>query len=84
MILTKSDGVDVSAKYLLFDGTYFNKKSCLTLFFNAETKKPILYSYIEKESYHKVLPLLEKLKAEGVKPVSITIDGHKQIIKALL
>lgn len=76
--------IDSATKYLLFDGTYFNKKSCLALFINAVTKSTVLYEHIERESYYNVLPLLKKLKANGVNPVAITTDGHKQVLKAIL
>ena len=76
--------IDSTTKYLLFDGTYFDEKSCLALFLNAVTKKPVLYKHIERESYHNVFPLLKRLKAEGINPVAITTDGQKQVIKAIL
>jgi len=67
----------------MFDGTYFHKKGCLAIIMDAQKKKMIANSYIDKESYHSVLPLFKKLKQMGVNPKAITVDGHRYVIEAL-
>lgn len=71
-------------RYLLFDGTYFHKDGCLVNFVNVLTKKSIAYEYIDKESYYNILPMLIKLKSQGLNPKTITLDGHRKVIEAIL
>lgn len=67
----------------MFDGTYFHKNGCLALFINVKSGKPVLFAYIERESYENVLPLARQLRAKNVYPVAITTDGHTKVIDAL-
>jgi len=71
------------AKYLLFDGTYFHKNGCLAIIIDHETKTILSYSYIDKESYHNVYPMLIELKEKGLDPKAITMDGHRFVIQAI-
>ena len=46
--------------------------------------KNILSStYIDKESYHNVYPILRDLKEQGLDPKAITMDGHRFVIQAI-
>jgi transposase-like protein len=67
----------------LFDGTYFHKKGCLIVMMDTQAQKFIASKYVDKESYHSVLPLFKYLKQKGVYPKAITIDGHRYVIQAL-
>lgn len=72
-----------SAKYLIFDGTYFNKKNCLMVFMNNEDGKTISCCYLDKESYKNVLCLALDLKSKDTNPKTITLDGHPHVIRAI-
>ncbi len=72
-----------SAKYLIFDGTYFNKKNCLMVFMNNDDGQTIGCRYLDKENYKNALNLALELKAKGVEPKAITLDGHRAVIMAL-
>ncbi len=78
-----SHDVFLNAKYLLFDGTYFHKNSCLAILMDNRTKNILSYVYMEKESYHNVYPMLRDLKEQGLNPKAITMDGHRFVIKAI-
>lgn len=39
-------------------------------------------SYVTKESYHTVYPLLKKLKEKGLMPKYVTMDGHPHVMRA--
>jgi len=67
----------------IFDGTYFHKDGCLAVIIDAVSKVLLAYWYIEKESYHNVLPMLINLKKHGLDPLSITIDGHTMVTRAI-
>jgi transposase-like protein len=43
----------------------------------------VAHSYIERESYHCVYPILMDLKLKGLNPKAITLDGHRQVIRAI-
>ena len=72
-----------AAKYLIFDGTYFKKKYCLIVFMNNEDGKTIGCLYLDKENYKNALNLALDLKAKGLNPQAITLDGHQSVIRAL-
>ncbi len=79
----RSQDLHQNAKYLLFDGTYFHKNGCLAILMNYRTKKNLSHTYIDKESYHNVFPILRDLKEQGLNPKAITMDGHRFVIKAI-
>jgi len=72
-----------NAKYLLFDGTYFHKNGCLAILMDYRTKNTLSYTYMDKESYHNVYPMLRDLKEQGLYPKAITMDGHRFVIQAI-
>ncbi len=69
--------------YLLLDGTYFHKRGCLIILMDVPTQKVIFNAYVDKESYHTVYPLLQRLKNKGLRPRSVTMDGHRHVIRAI-
>jgi len=72
-----------NAKHLLFDGTYFHKNGCLAILMDYRTKNTLSYTYMDKESYHNVYPMLRDLKEQGLYPKAITMDGHRFVIQAI-
>lgn len=75
--------IDLSkVKYLAFDGTYFHKDGCLIVLFDIINKKYLYYEYVKKENYFSVLEMCKNLKANGLNPIAITVDGHQQVIRA--
>jgi transposase-like protein len=84
--LTKlSDNLDrqTGIKYLLFDGTYFQRKNCLMLAMNNDNGRIIASKYIKRENYFAALELFKDLSDKGIKPKAITIDGNTSVIRAL-
>ena len=78
------DHLDLSQyKYLLFDGTYFHKQGCLILLMDAPTQKVIMNAYVATESYYTVRPLLAQLKALGLRPKALIMDGHRMVMRAI-
>jgi hypothetical protein len=68
---------------LVFDGTYFNKEDCLMIFWDSELHQPLAPKIAGKESYFNTIYWFKELKRQGLKPVSITMDGQTQVIKAI-
>jgi len=72
-----------SIDYLVFDGTYFHKDGCLALFMNNASGKPIQITYIKRENYENVFPIITKMRDKGICPIAITTDGHPSVLRAL-
>jgi hypothetical protein len=70
-------------KYLIFDGTYFRRTNSLLVFMNDGNGKIISCRYVDSESYENVLKMAQELKALGVNPTSVTLDGLKPVIRAI-
>lgn len=70
-------------KYLLLDGTYFKHEHCLLVFMDYLTGQVIGHKYTIRENYQTVYDLACELKQKGLNPVSITLDGHQSVIRAL-
>jgi transposase-like protein len=69
-------------KYLIFDGTYFNKKDCFIVMMDAVSQEIILGDSIDKESYKTTYPRFKKLKEQGLSPEFVIMDGHRSVIQA--
>jgi hypothetical protein len=69
--------------YLLYDATYFHKDGCLLNLMNANDQKIIAHIYADKESFKDALPWFTNLKQQGLKPLFITTDGERSIIRAM-
>ena len=70
-------------KYLQFDGTYFKHENCLMVLMNNSTSKIIGYQYHYRENYECSRALFAQMKASGLEPAAITIDGNTSVIRAL-
>jgi len=68
---------------LVFDGTYFAHQSCLMLFWDPHTHQVVSSCFAPKENYFTCLAWFKDLKARGLCPQAITLDGQTQIIKAI-
>jgi hypothetical protein len=71
-------------KYVIFDGTYFNKDNCLIAFIDATSGGAFYYTSIKKEGYEPLLPITCQLKELGLNPNAFTTDGHKGVIRAFM
>lgn len=49
---------------------------------DALTPKILVDDYVDKESYRNVHPVLLRLKANGLSPLSATMDGHLHVMRA--
>lgn len=75
--------LDNPCQYLIIDGTYFNHTSCLLTIMDAQTQKIIANTNVQKESYQATQHLIQQLHEKGVNPCSITVDGHRSVIRAV-
>lgn len=68
-------------RHLVFDGTYFHHTACLiVLYANGEI---LASQLVVREDYQTTVIWLRSLKAAGLNPVSVTMDGNTQVIRAL-
>ena len=71
-------------KYLLLDGTYFGHDNCLIVLMDYPTGQVIGHSYTIRENYESIYTLGQMLRAQGVYPRSITVDGKPNMIRGIL
>lgn len=70
-------------KYLIFDGTYFQHENCLLLLLDSQNSNALGVRYRVRENYAVALEIFQEVKARGVNPIAITIDGHTGVIRAI-
>lgn len=70
--------------HLLIDGTYFSNGLCLVLYYDYDIQYVQLFRHTNKEKYEEIKEDLENLKKMGVAVYSVTCDGHKSILKAII
>lgn len=72
------------AKYLIFDGTYLTKKSCVIGLIDKTTGKILNITYGKGETYMTCYQIFKELKDRfNLNPIAITIDGNSNVIKAV-
>ena len=70
-------------QYVLYDATYFGKDNCFIAIMNPLTHDILDCFHTTKEGYHNVFPWFKQLKAKGLNPIAITMDGEKSVIRAI-
>lgn len=83
-LLPPRDSGNLSAvRYIQFDGTYFKRQNCLMVVMDNATARGIGHRYHYRENYASSHDLFTQLKARGLEPSAITIDGNINVIRAL-
>ena len=70
--------------HLLIDGNYFSNNLCLVVYRDNDMKFTQLYRFSHGEIYTEIVEDLKHLKSFGVKLESVTCDGNKATIKAIV
>lgn len=70
--------------HLLIDATYFPNDLCLVLYYDHDIRYTQLYRISGQERYEQLREDLENLRVLSVDIASITCDGHKVLLKAIL
>ena len=68
----------------MIDGTYFENGLCLVLYYDYGIQYVQLFRESNSEKYKEIKEDLENLQRLGVDVYSVTCDGHKAILKAIL
>ncbi len=68
---------------MIYDATYFHKDICLLNLMNSTDQKIIAHILVRKESFKDALPWFTSLKQQGLKPLFITTDGERSIMRAM-
>jgi hypothetical protein len=77
-------GWDYSAfRYLLLDATYFHKDNCLVLVVDPVTQLVLQTTFIKRECYEALFPMISQLNLCGLHPSALVSDGHKTVLHAL-
>lgn len=76
--------IDYSAHpYIIYDATYFHQDGCFICLMDAVTQKIIAHTYAPKEGFKSTFPWLEKLKANGLNPLYVIMDGELSVMRAV-
>jgi hypothetical protein len=70
-------------KYLIYDGTYFHQDGCSMSLMNAVNQTIVSNTYAFKEGFKTAYPWFQALKARGLNPTCITMDGERSVIHAI-
>ena len=70
--------------HLLIDGTYLPNGLCLILYYDHDIRYVQLYRTSNQEKLREIQQGLEALKSLGVHVCSVTCDGDKSILKAVV
>jgi len=68
---------------VLYDGTYFHKDGCHICLMDACIKKIIAYIWEAKEGYRTTVEWFRTLRARGLEPLYIIMDGERSVIRAI-
>ena len=70
--------------HLLIDGTYFENGLCLILYYDYDIQYVQLFRETNQEKFKEIKEDLLNLKKLGTQVYSVTCDGHKSIMKAVI
>ena len=70
--------------HLLIDGTYFENGLCLILYYDYDIQYVELFRETNQEKFKEIKEDLLNLKKLGTQVYSVTCDGHKSIMKAVI
>ena len=70
--------------HLLIDGTYFENGLCLILYYDYDIQYVQLFRETNQEKFREIKEDLLNLKKLGTQVYSVTCDGHKAIMKAVI
>lgn len=70
--------------HLLIDGTYFENGLCLILYYDYDIQYVQLFRETNQEKFREIKEDLLNLKKLGTEVYSVTCDGHKAIMKAVI
>ncbi|MEI6327127.1 MAG: transposase [Candidatus Roizmanbacteria bacterium] len=72
-----------TARYLIFDATYFNHERCVMVIRDSESRKVISTQYAVREDYAHTIDWFRYLQRQGLTPYSVTMDGQLKVIRAM-
>ncbi len=70
--------------HLLIDATYFHNGLCLILYYDYDIQYVQLFRQTNQEKFKEIKEDLLNLKKIGTQVYSVTCDGHKSIMKAVV
>ncbi len=73
-----------TARYLLFDGTFLHRPHSIVVLMDGRARKVVRGQFdVRENSVSELLSFFEPMVVEGLHPVSLTVDGNRQVIKVL-
>ena len=73
-----------AARYLLFDGTFLHRPDSIAVLMDGQTHTVVRGQFgVRENSRLELRSFFEPMMDEGLHPVSLTVDGNRQVIKVL-
>lgn len=73
-----------TALYLLFDGTFLHRPHSIVVLMDGQTHQIVRGQFgIRENSVSELRSFFDPMIAKGLRPLSFTVDGNRQVIKVL-
>ncbi len=73
-----------SARYLLFDGTFLHRPHSIVVLMDGKTHTVVRGQFgVRENSKQELRAFFEPMMDNGLHPVSLTVDGNRQVIRVL-
>ena len=73
-----------TGRYLLFDGTFLHRPHSIVVLMDGQTHKLVRGQFdVRENSEPELRAFFEPMMAEGLRPLSFTVDGNPQVIRVL-
>jgi len=73
-----------TARYLLFDGTFLHRPHSIAVLMDGQAHRVVRGQFdVRENSVPELRSFFEPMMAEGLYPVSLTVDGNRQVIRVL-
>ncbi len=73
-----------TGRYLLFDGTFLHRPHSIVVLMNGQTHRLVRGQFdVRENSGPELRAFFEPMIGEGLRPLSFTVDGNRQVIRVL-
>ena len=73
-----------TALYLLFDGTFLHRPHSIVVLMDAQTHTLVRGQFdVRENSGPELRAFFEPMIGEGLRPLSFTVDGNRQVIRVI-
>lgn len=72
-----------TTRYLLFDGTFLHRPTSIVVLMDGQTNRVVRGQFdVQENTVLQLRAFFEPMIEEGLRPLSFTVDGNRQVIRA--